>query len=113
LLQEWEGRIIAINDRKLVARVIDVTAGRNEEFEEMEFPLSELSDDDLQIARVGSVFRLEVGWRYDQGARFRLTRLYVRRLPVWKEAEMRRADEAAKAIVDALRQDQPRARPIA
>jgi hypothetical protein len=112
LLQEWEGRIIAISTRKLVARMIDVTAGHHEEREEMEFPLSELTDDDRKIARVGSVFRLEIGWRYDQGSRSRVTRLFLRRVPVWKDTEMRRADEAAKALGDALERDQHRDRTV-
>ena len=106
LLQVWEGRIVYLNARKLVARVVDVTAGHLRELEELEFALGELSDDDRRIARVGSVFRLEIGWRYEQGSRSRITRLYLRRLPVWKQSEMRRADEAAKALVDALEWDQ-------
>jgi hypothetical protein len=103
MLQEWEGRIIALGGGKLVARLVDVTAGQREELEEMEFPLSELPDDDRKIARVGSIFRLIIGWRYDQGTRSRVTNLFLRRLPMWRESEMRRADEAAKVLVDALK----------
>ena len=45
-LQEWEGYVFNFNDSYVEARLVDLTAGKAVETEEVKIPIEEISDDD-------------------------------------------------------------------
>jgi hypothetical protein len=55
-LQEWEGYVIDIADDVFTARLVDLTAGDEQE-EEADFPIAELSIADKNQLRPGAIFR--------------------------------------------------------
>ena len=88
-LQEWEGRVIAVDDDEFVALLIDVTAAEpssesewDVEDEEAVIPLSEIDEADLKHLREGSIFRWVIGYGYTRsGRRRRISDIVFRDLP--------------------------------
>lgn len=81
-LQEWEGRVVDIEDEVFVARLVDVTAGLSHETEEASIPLDEISDRDADDMEIGSVFLWVIGHeRSPAGTSRRVSRLVFRDLP--------------------------------
>lgn len=101
-LQEWEGRVVQIQGRLVIARLVDITAGDTEEAEEVELPLDDVTEADQALLRPGAIFRWIIGYSYASGRKERFARVIVRRLPIWTAREMSEADREASELHDAI-----------
>ncbi|MEY9593621.1 hypothetical protein ABIA06_005912 [Bradyrhizobium yuanmingense] len=101
-LQEWEGRVVQIQGRLVIARLVDITAGETEESEEVELPLDDVTESDQALLRPGAIFRWILGYSYASGRKERFARVIVRRLPVWTAREMSEADREANELHNAI-----------
>ena len=92
--QEWEGYVVAIDETKFTARLVDLTAEASYEEEEAEIPLEEVSEADAERMRIGSLFRWVVGIRRSAtGQKERVSLIVFRDLP----AMSRKDEQAGKA----------------
>jgi hypothetical protein len=101
-LQEWEGRVLQIDGRLVIARLVDITAGDKEETEEVELPLDDVTEADQALLQPGAIFRWILGYSYASGRKERFARVIVRRLPIWTEREMQEADREANELHNAI-----------
>lgn len=100
-LQEWEGVVTLVADTRFNARLVDLTGGGPDE--EGEFSKEELSDDDVALLGPGAIFRWSVGvLRMPGGAKRSTSQIILRRLPVWAERDIQRADALAAEITSGL-----------
>ena len=99
-IQEWEGVVTSITDSSFSAALVDVTAGSKESSEIAEFPIEEVSEEDQKLLRDGAIFRWVIGYqRSSTGTKRRVSELVFRRLPAWREVELRKSRERAKNII--------------
>jgi hypothetical protein len=101
-LQEWEGQVQEVRDHYFLARLTDLTTRDTEETEEAELPISDIVEGDRDLLVPGAVFRLLIAYKYENGEKSRFTRLTIRRLPMWTDAEIKQADKEAEALHAAL-----------
>lgn len=101
-LQEWEGQVQEVRDHYFLARLTDLTTRDTEETEEAELPISDIVEGDRDLLVPGAVFRLLIAYKYEDGEKSRFTRLTIRRLPMWTDAEIKQADKEAEALHAAL-----------
>jgi hypothetical protein len=101
-LQEWEGQVQEVDDAYFLARLVDLAANETEETEEVQLPLSDVTESDRALVVPGAVFRWIIGYRYIDGVKERFARVVIRRLPVWTEQEIRSADKEALELHDVL-----------
>jgi hypothetical protein len=101
-LQEWEGQVQEVRDHYFLARLTDLTARDTEETEEAELPISDIVEGDRDLLLPGAVFRLLIAYKYENGEKSRFTRITIRRLPMWTDAEIKEADREAEALHAAL-----------
>lgn len=101
-LQAWEGVITDVNDSSFSAKVVDLTA--NAPDEEADIDLADVSKDERSLVKAGAVFLLHVGYATSEGGqRSRTATLRFRRLPVWTETELSRAQISAQDHADNIR----------
>ena len=106
-LQEWEGRVVAVDDDTFVALLIDVTAaeassqfGMDIEDEEAIIPLSEIDDSDRERLREGSIFRWVIGYAHTLGGRRRrISDIVFRDLPAITAYDRALGEEWADRIL--------------
>jgi hypothetical protein len=97
--------VTVVADTSFNARLVDLTGGGPDE--EGEFSKEELSDDDIALLGPGAIFRWSVGvLRMPGGAKRSTSQIIFRRLPVWDEREIRRADSLALEITRGLKKNQ-------
>jgi len=101
-LQEWEGRVLEVEGRFISARLVDITANKSEETEEVQLPIDDVIEADQVLLQPGAIFRWILGYSYARGRKERFARVVVRRLPVWTEQEMREADKEANELHNAI-----------
>ena len=102
-LQEWEGYVVEVRARDLVARLTDLTAGASYEQEEAIIPLAELSERDAARMAAGSVFRWVIGYeRSPAGTKKRVSQIVPRDLPAMTEADLRDGEEWARETIRAF-----------
>ncbi|SPD76314.1 conserved hypothetical protein [uncultured Desulfobacterium sp.] len=102
-LQEWEGYVAEIGDETFTARLIDLTADAEQEEEEADFPISELSDTDKQLLRPGAIFRWAIGYRRTRsGSKERVSFIVFRRLPAWTDHELKENRRKAELLAATL-----------
>ena len=83
-------------------RLTDLTAGDEQE-EEADFPITELSAADQSELRPGAIFRWAIGYRRTRsGNKERVSCIVFRRLPAWTERELQRHRQEAEALAAAL-----------
>ena len=100
-LQEWEGYVVHIGERDFTALLTDLTAGASSGDEEATIPLAEIAEDDAGRMRLGSVFRLVIGYeRSPSGTKKRVSQIVFRDLPAVTHADRR---EGRKWAREALR----------
>lgn len=100
-LQEWEGYVIEIGEDEFVSRLWDITAGAKREEEEATIPLEEISEEDRDKIRLGSIFRWVIGYqRSVAGNRRRVSEVVFRDLPVLTQADW---DEAREWAIETRR----------
>jgi hypothetical protein len=102
-LQEWEGYVVDVGQETFTARLIDLTANGEQEEEEADFPIAELSDSDQHMLRRGAIFRWAIGYRRTRGGtKERISRIVFRRLPAWTQRELEENRRKAEVLVAAL-----------
>ncbi|MYC26979.1 MAG: hypothetical protein F4X63_03145 [Nitrospira sp. SB0662_bin_26] len=98
-LQEWEGYVLKRGERDFTARLLDLTAGSTQEEEEVTIPLAEISEDDLNRLRQGSVFRWVIGYeRSVSKAKRRISQIVFRDLPAMTMQDLSEGEKWAKKI---------------
>lgn len=81
-IQEWEGYVVEIEHNNIVAYLVDLTAGKSFESEEAIIPFTEISDHDLNIVKIGSIFRWVIGYEQTiEGTKKRVSNIVFRDLP--------------------------------
>ena len=102
-LQEWEGYVVEMDSRELVARLVDLTAGSTHEEEEAVIPMAEISECDVSAVRVGSIFRWVIGYeRSPSGMKKRVSQIVFRDLPRMTERDFREARSWAHETLQAF-----------
>jgi hypothetical protein len=102
-LQEWEGRVVEIKAETFTATLTDITARRDFEDEIAEFPVGDVSDDDILLFKPGAIFRWLIGYeRHPSGTKRRASSVVFRRLPSWSATDLSRANQEAKMLVEAI-----------
>ena len=100
-LQEWEGTVSSVGDEGFTARVIGLTHSNEHPDEEAEFPMGELSDDDVSLVTPGAFFRWSVGiTRLPGGGKRPTSQIVFRRLPKWTRRDIARSDAVAREIIE-------------
>ncbi len=103
-LQEWEGYVVEVNEMTFTARLVDLTAGQEQEEEEADIPIAELSDADRLMLQPGAIFCWTIGCRRTRaGTRERVSRIAFRRLPAWTERELQENRRQAETLAATLR----------
>ena len=102
-LQEWEGYVLEKRKEEFTARLLDVTAGSLQEEEEAVIPLCEISEDDLQRLRPGSIFRWVIGYaRSASGTKQRVSQIVFRDLPAMTKQDLSKGKEWARKIAQSM-----------
>jgi hypothetical protein len=101
-LQEWEGQVQEVGPHYFSARLVDLTSRDGDETEEAELPISDISDSERDLLVPGATFRWIIGYRYIDGSKERFTRVAIRRLPMWTDAEIKSADQEASEVHNAF-----------
>ena len=102
-LQEWEGYVVDIGEEEFVARLVDLTAGREHESEEAIIPMAEISERDASRMVVGSIFRWVIGYeRSPEGTRKRVSQIVFRDLPRVTASDLHAGREWADRMAPAL-----------
>ena len=88
-LQEWEGYVTKISETNFTARLIDLTAGQTHESKEADIPIEEVSDNDIDELKIGSLFNWLVGYeRSITGTKKRVSMIVFRNLPADTRSEL-------------------------
>ena len=96
-LQEWEGHVLEISGNEFVAALVDLTAGTSHEDEEAIIPLTEISDNDAAMLRVGAIFRWVIGYeRSRSGTKKRVSQIVFRDLPRITDRDLQQGKEWAR-----------------
>ncbi len=105
VLQEWEGRVVQIEEEEFVARLVDLTEGLSHESQEAIIPLTEVSERDAARMIVGSIFQWVIGYeRSPGGCRRRASRITFRDMPKMIESDFLRGEAWAHRIMRAFSQ---------
>jgi len=84
-------------DSTFLVRLIDVIGEHADE--EIELSTDELSDFDLELLEPGAILYWTIGYRLQPGgARERVSRIRLRRLPAWTKRQLEEAGERAAAL---------------
>jgi len=90
-LQEWEGCVTKIDDKRFWAELKNLTAGERFPTEEAEIPLEELSAFDAARLEIGVLFRWVIGyWTSPQGEKRNISQIVLRDLPRITKADIER-----------------------
>src|ERR1700730_2554019 len=89
-LQEWEGVVAEIGADSLTGLLVDLTAKKTRPEEKMEFPISDLSDDDRTLLREGAIFRWLIGYQKQHGTKSEFLRSYFDDFPLGHGLILRR-----------------------
>lgn len=102
-VQEWEGYVIAMDDKAFVAHLVDLTAGETCAEEEAIIPLVEVSAEDAARMRIGSIFRWVIGYaRSSDGTRNRVSQIVFRDTPRMTKADFEEGKAWAQKIIQSF-----------
>ena len=105
-LQEWEGYVTEIGDETFTARLIDLTADSEQEEEEADFLILDLSDTDRQLLRPGAIFRWAIGYSIKRsGSKKRISSIVFRRLPAWTDREIKENRKKAELMAATFQEE--------
>ncbi len=91
--------MVDIGDEEFVARLVDLTAGREYESEEAIIPMTEISEHDASRMVLGSIFRWVIGYeRSPEGTRKRVSRIVFRDLPRVARSDQRQGEDWARKV---------------
>jgi hypothetical protein len=99
-LQEWEGFVGEVGTDSFTGFLIDLTAKKTRPEEKMEFPISDLSDDDRSLLREGAIFRWSIGYQKQHGTKRRVSQVVFRRLPAWTRCDFEASKLKVKEILE-------------
>jgi len=104
-LQEWDGYVLEVTEDAFTARLIDIT-NKTEPHpeEEVEIALGELDEDSQSRLSVGTLLRWSIGYQKARsGQKTRVSKIIIRRLPVWREEEIQAAKKKASEYSQKLK----------
>ena len=102
-VQEWEGHVVAMDDKTFVAHLVDLTAGATYAEEEAIIPLAEVSAEDAARIRIGGIFRWVIGYaRSPDGTRNRVSQIVFRDTPRMTKADFEEGKAWARKIVQSF-----------
>ena len=103
VLQEWEGYVVEVRQAEFVARLIDLTARSSHEDEEATFPISVISEEDLERLQPGMVFRWLIGHERTLGGSMRgCSKIVFQDLARMNDADLREGRAWAREITRSL-----------
>ena len=107
IMQEFEGRVVSIspNEGLFTAYLTDATSGSDEESEDVDLLIDDISDTDLPLFEEGAIFRWLIGYRYEGTTKERFSKLVFRRMPAWSKRQREEIWRKAKERADALKWD--------
>lgn len=99
-VQEWEGYVVAMDDKAFVAHLVDLTADATYAGEEAIIPMVEVSAEDAARMRIGSIFRWVIGYECSpSGTKNRVSRIAFRDAPRMTKADFEKGKAWAREIV--------------
>lgn len=102
LLQQWEGVVSEISGDYFWADLKDLS-GLSKNSEVVELPLSDISEKDKDILKVGSVFYWSIGYeKKEYGQITRISEIRVKRAPKWTTRMLDQAGEEAERLLTKL-----------
>lgn len=103
---EWEGYVVSIDREKFVVNLSDVRSGDGLVTDQAEFNLKELPEADQRRIETGSIVRWLVGLEIlPNDQRQRVSRVHLRRLPVFTKSDVDSALEEAASILQGMEMD--------
>ncbi len=101
-LQSWEGVVLDVGETTFAVRLVDVSGDHPDE--EVELAKEELCDFDIALLEPGAIFYWTIGYRQQlpRGARERVSRIRLRRVPAWTKSQLAEARERAEALAREL-----------
>jgi hypothetical protein len=100
-LQKWEGCVTKVTKDSFFANLVDLTNSDIPE-EEVEIPIKEIVQEDIELIRPGAVFYWNIGYYDKTSGRLRSSLIRFRRLPLWTKNEINlaksKAEELSKSI---------------
>ena len=102
-LQEWEGYVVEIGDEVFTCRLVDLTAGEPSETEQVDLPISDLTDEDRGRLREGRVFRWSIGYQRMCGSKRRVSQIVFRDRPKWTKRQIEEAEAKAEAVLSKIK----------
>jgi len=105
VLQSWEGAVVAIDQAQdtFTARLYDLT-NASSDVSEAEFEVRDVSSNDIDLLRIGGVFRWMIGYRrHSYGQRERVSAIVFRRLPAWNQEDIQKAVAEGERLAAKLR----------
>lgn len=98
-LQEWEGTVLEVREDLFLARLTDLTEATADT--EAEFSTEEVSPSDRDLLVPGAIFYWRIGYTDKAGGqRERSSIIRFRRMPRWKEEDLKAAEEEASRLRD-------------
>lgn len=102
-LKEWEGFVEHIGDRTFFVKICDVKDPSGIPSDEAEFELRDLPESDRRNLRIGSIIRWVIGYeRLPTDQRQKVSRVHVRRLPVFTTSDLVSAYNEADRLLAGL-----------
>lgn len=99
-LQQWEGYVVDVHQDEFTARLTDLTAAASHEEEEALIPMTEVADNDAELAVLGGVFRWVIGYeRSPSGTKKRVSQIVFRRLPAMTQDDIEKGKAWARKIL--------------
>jgi hypothetical protein len=103
ILGEWEGCVEEIGKDFFCAQLIQIGRTTPKTDEHVEFAKAELSEFDLQLLKIGAIFRWVIGYsRLPRGSKRRDSSIVFRRLPAWRTSEIEKARADADRLLGGL-----------
>ena len=105
-LQEWEGYVIAISDDQFKVRLVSITGGPTSDTEEVALPISDLSQEERGLLKLGAVLRWVIGYEITKsGRRRKASQIVVRQLPKWTKRELEEAMREGQKLAEKIKWD--------
>ena len=99
---EWEGVVDSVSGNDFSCRM-KVVKGSNVEFEEFSrFSFDRVDPGDRDLVQPGALFRLVVGVQAYSGTRQHVSRLIFRRLPAWREDDIKSAQADLESVLNRI-----------
>lgn len=93
VLQKWEGYVLEIDNEVFRARLIPISG--QEDIQEAEIYLSEVTEEDRDLLEPGAVFYWSIGYLVRPSGTLRASLIRFRRLPAWSEDQLYKAERDA------------------